>query len=71
MDTVGDNFISKYVVNSSQKDPFHIQPVNPRVSELHLLYTMISCLPKIYFNITLLQSGQKNVYTLYSSVSLE
>lgn len=51
MDIARDNVITKYVVNSSQKNPFQIQPLNPRVSKLHLLYAMISCLPKIYFNI--------------------
>jgi len=49
-----DNFISKYVVNSSQKNHFQSQAYNPRVSKLHLFYAMISCLPKTYFNITFL-----------------
>ena len=52
MDIVRDNFISKYVVSSSKKkNPFQDQPLNPRVSELHLLYAMISCLPNIHFNL--------------------
>lgn len=54
MDIAREKFISKYVVNSSKKNPFQSQPLNPRVSKLHLLYATISCLPKIYFNITFL-----------------